>query len=68
MLATQAKDYYAILGVRESASENEIKQAYRKLAKQYHPDANPNDPSAADKFKEINEAYHVLSDPSRRQQ
>jgi molecular chaperone DnaJ len=68
MPATQAKDYYAILGVSEDASEEEIKKAYRKLAKRYHPDANPGDPSAAERFKEINEAYHTLVDPSRRKQ
>jgi molecular chaperone DnaJ len=61
------KDYYAILGVSRSASEKEIKQAYRRLARQYHPDVNPGDKSAEAKFKEINEAYEVLADPEKRQ-
>ncbi len=60
------KDYYAILGVRPDASEEEIKRAYRKLARQYHPDVNPGDKVAEEKFKEINEAYEVLSDPEKR--
>ncbi len=60
------KDYYQILGVPRTATEKEIKKAYRKLARQYHPDANPNDPNAEEKFKEINEAYEVLSDPEKR--
>ena len=61
-----AKDYYKILGVDKSASEDEIKSAYRKLAKKYHPDLNKDNPEAADKFKEINEAYEVLSDSQKR--
>ena len=61
------KDYYKILGVDRNASEREIKQAYRRLARQYHPDVNPGDKSAEDKFKQINEAYEVLSDKDNRQ-
>ncbi len=60
------KDYYRILGVNRNASEREIKQAYRKLARQYHPDVNPGDKSAEAKFKQINEAYEVLSDKEKR--
>jgi len=63
----KGKDYYAILGVRRDASEREIKQAYRRLARKYHPDVNPADKSAEAKFKEINEAYEVLSDRDKRQ-
>ncbi|MER3558845.1 MAG: molecular chaperone DnaJ, partial [Armatimonadota bacterium] len=60
------KDYYAILGVPRNATEKEIKAAYRKLARQYHPDVNPGDKNAEERFKEINEAYQVLSDPEKR--
>lgn len=67
-MATQNKDFYRILGVAENASADEIKKAYRKLAKQFHPDANPNDTSAAERFKEISEAYSVLSDEDKRKQ
>jgi curved DNA-binding protein len=60
------RDYYKILGVARSASEKEIKSAYRKLAQKYHPDKNPGNKQAEDKFKEINEAYEVLGDPQKR--
>ncbi len=60
------RDYYKILGVSKNADEKEIKRAFRKLAQQYHPDKNPGDPQAETKFKEINEAYEVLSDPDKR--
>lgn len=66
MATAGTKDYYQILGVSEKADASEIKRAYRKLAKQYHPDANANDPQAAERFKEIGEAYAVLSDPEQR--
>lgn len=59
-------DYYQILGVAKSASQDDIKKAYRKLARKHHPDLNPNDPGAKDKFQEINEANEVLSDPEKR--
>ncbi len=60
------KDYYKMLGVERKASEDDIRKAYRKLAMQYHPDRNPNDKQAEERFKEINEAYQVLSDPKKR--
>jgi len=60
------RDYYEVLGLSKGATEEEIKKAYRKLARQYHPDVNKDDKEAAEKFKEINEAYHVLSDPEKR--
>lgn len=62
----QYKDYYKILGVNRDATEKDIKQAYRRLARKYHPDVNPNDKSAAEKFKEINEANEVLADAEKR--
>lgn len=62
------KDYYEILGVSREASAEELKKAYRTLARKYHPDVNPDDKSAEEKFKEIKEAYDILSDPQKRQQ
>jgi curved DNA-binding protein len=61
------RDYYKILGVEKSAAQDEIKKAYRKLAMQYHPDRNPDNKSAEEKFKEITEAHEVLSDPEKRE-
>jgi DnaJ-class molecular chaperone len=60
------KDYYSTLGVAKTATDKEIKQAYRKLARKFHPDVNPGDKAAESKFKEINEAYEVLGDPAKR--
>ena len=64
----QTKDYYAVLGVPASATQDEIKKQYRKLAAKHHPDKNPNDPKAAERFKEISEAYQVLGDAEKRKQ
>jgi molecular chaperone DnaJ len=68
MATATSKDYYQVLGVSEKAGADEIKKAYRKLAKQYHPDANQNDPRAAERFKEVGEAYAVLSNEDKRKQ
>jgi len=64
----QTKDYYSVLGVPASATQDEIKKLYRKLAAKHHPDKNPNDPKAAERFKEISEAYQVLGDAEKRKQ
>lgn len=64
----QTKDFYSVLGVSSTATQDEIKKAYRKLAKKHHPDANANDTKAAERFKEISEANNVLSDPEKRKQ
>ena len=61
-----AKNYYEILGVPKNATQDDIKKAYRKLVKEYHPDLHPNDPNCANQFKEINEANEVLSDEKKR--
>src|ERR1700737_1858682 len=61
------RDYYEVLGVSRTASAEELKRAYRKLALQFHPDRNPNDPQSEARFKEVNEAYEVLSDQAKRQ-
>jgi molecular chaperone DnaJ len=65
-MATQTKDYYGILGVKKTASPEEIRKAFRKLARKYHPDVNPNDKKAEEKFKEMSEANDILSDPKKR--
>ena len=66
-MAQEKRDYYEVLGVSKSATDAEIKKAYRKLAMKYHPDYNPGDKNAEEKFKEVNEANEVLSDPKKRQ-
>src|SRR6185503_10327747 len=66
-MAVKFRDYYETLGVARDAKEEEIKKVYRKLARKYHPDLNPNNKQAEEKFKEIQEAYEVLSDPEKRQ-
>ncbi|HEX9813997.1 MAG TPA: DnaJ domain-containing protein, partial [Myxococcota bacterium] len=66
MGASKAKDPYAILGVSRDADESAIRKAYRKLARELHPDVNPDNPAAEDRFKAVSEAYSVLSDPEKR--
>src|SRR3984957_5917911 len=65
-MAVKFRDYYDVLGTSKAATEDDIRKAYRALARKHHPDVNPGDKSAEDKFKEINEAYEVLSDPEKR--
>lgn len=67
-MAAAQRDYYEVLGVKKTATPAEMRKAYRKLARRNHPDANPNDPAAEDRFKEISTAYEVLSDPEKRKQ
>src|SRR5476651_2888839 len=66
MATTDKKDYYGTLGVKKSASADDIRKAFRKLARKYHPDVNPGDKSAEEKFKTLSEANDVLSDPKKR--
>src|SRR5579863_9599039 len=66
MATTAKKDYYDILGVKKSASADDIRKAFRKLARKYHPDVNPGDKSSEEKFKSLSEANEVLSDPKKR--
>ncbi|HEY2680293.1 MAG TPA: DnaJ domain-containing protein, partial [Candidatus Udaeobacter sp.] len=65
-MATEKRDYYEVLGVERTVAGEEIKRAYRKLAVKFHPDKNPDDPHAEEKFKELGEAYDVLMDPDKR--
>ena len=67
MATTTKQDYYELLGIARKAPQKEIRQAYRKLARKYHPDLNPGDKSSEEKFKQVQEAYDVLSDTKKRQ-
>ncbi len=67
MPVSDRRDLYDVLGVSKNASPDDIKKAFRKMAKEYHPDLHPNDKQAEEKFKEVNEAYDILSDPSKRE-
>src|SRR5437879_10239633 len=68
LMSVDYKDYYKILGVDKNANQKDIQKAYRKLARKFHPDVNPGDKTAEEKFKEINEANEVLSDPQTRKE
>ncbi len=65
-MAEKKRDYYEVLGLEKGASDDEIKKAFRKMAMKYHPDRNPGDKKAEEHFKEVNEAYSVLSDPDKK--
>ena len=65
-MADNKRDYYEVLGLKKGASDDQIKKAYRQMAKKYHPDLNPGDKKAEAAFKEVNEAYSVLSDPEKK--
>src|SRR5438270_7386098 len=65
-MATQTKDYYGVLGIKKTATQEDIRKAFRKLARKYHPDVNPGDKKAEEKFKEISEANDILSDEKKR--
>src|ERR1700676_3566664 len=67
MATTTKQDYYELLGISRKATQKEVRQAYRKLARKYHPDLNPGDKSSEEKFKQVQEAYDVLSDTKKRQ-